>query len=207
MGIEIGTKQAEIFYKMSISAVQEVMSSVHKQSKSEIVPYWAVAERQSVDDDFWRSFKTIWTGEGGLGERIFNIFDALFEQYKNVIIIGSDSPQINSKYILDAASKLDKGIEDGIIGPCKDGGFVLFGSKSEITKSIWTDIEYSTDNTLLQLTKKLDENGFNYSYLSKLSDVDNYNDLEKLYYVLLMNRKYNLPAQNRLMMWIESIIK
>lgn len=206
LALEVGTNQAETFYNLSIAAVQEIMSNVKEQSGMEVVPYWAVAEKESVDNPFWEAFETIWTGEGGLGNRIFNIFDRLFKQYENVIIIGSDSPQINAQYILNAVNNLTEGTENGIIGPCEDGGFVLFGSKVNISKSLWTEVEYSKDNTLIQLTEKLDQQGFKYSYIPKMSDVDNYNDLEKLYYLLKLNEKYNLPTQNELMIWIDSII-
>lgn len=206
LALETGIKQAEIFYNLSIAAVQEIMLTVKKQSEMEVVPYWAVAEKESVYNPFWGAFETIWTGEGELGNRIFNIFEILFKQYENVIIIGSDSPQISPQYILNAANKLTVGTENGIIGPCEDGGFVLFGSKVNISKSIWTNVEYSKDNTLTQLTGKLDNQGFTYSYIPKMRDVDNYNDLEKLHHLLKLNEKDNLPAQNELMIWIYSII-
>ena len=206
MALEIGTKQAEMFYKLSIAAVQEMIFSVQEQSGTEVVPYWAVAEEESVDNPFWDSFTTIWTGDGGLGNRIFNVFDELFQQYRNVIIIGSDSPQITSQYILDAVNILDGGSANGVIGPCEDGGFVLFGSKIPVLKSLWTGIEYSKYNTLLQLTEKLDNIGFTYDYLPIMSDVDNCSDLEKLYNVLKINSKCNLSKQNELMIWINSIL-
>lgn len=206
LALEIGKKQAETFYRLSIAAVEEIILAAKEQSGLEVVPYWAVAEEDSVNNPIWSSFDTIWTGEGSLGDRIFNVFDKLFLKYENVIILGSDSPQISSQYILEAVNNLAEGIQDGIIGPCEDGGFVLFGSKIPILKSVWTGVEYSKDTTLCQLTEKLNSEGFTYSYLPKMSDVDNYYDLKKLYSVLKLNSKYNLSAQNELMIWINSIL-
>ncbi|MEQ8154132.1 MAG: TIGR04282 family arsenosugar biosynthesis glycosyltransferase [Clostridiaceae bacterium] len=203
---EIGKKQAETFYSLSISAIKEVATAVKEKSGMEVVPYWAVAEKQSVNNHLWDSFETVWTGEGGLGDRIFNVFDKLFQKYNKVIIIGSDSPQISSQYILDTAKRLTEGADDGVIGPCEDGGFVLFGSKVPVEKSVWNSVEYSKDSTLLQLTGKLGKQGFKYSYLPEMSDVDNYNDLKRLYHLLILNGKYNLPVQNELMGWISNII-
>ena len=123
-----------------------------------------------------------------------------------MIIIGSDSPQISSKYILKAVDNLVNGIDDVVIGPCNDGGFVLFGSKVNIAKSVWTDVEYSKNSTLCQLTEKLDREKATYSYIPKISDVDNYNDLKTIYNVLKLNFMDNLKAQNELALWIDSII-
>lgn len=204
---EIGSKQAELFYYRSVAAIQEVMLAVKEQSNIDIHPYWAVAEKESVRNPFWSSFEVIWTGEGELGKRIFNVFDNLFQHYKNVIIIGSDSPQISSRYISNAIQILSNNTHDGVIGPCIDGGFVLFGSKAPIHKSIWTDVEYSKPDTLSQLTKRLDNNQFSYSYLPRLSDVDNYNDLEKLYDELKLNSQYNLSSQNELLIWLHDILQ
>jgi len=195
-----------MFYQLSIATIQETISKAKEKSDIDIYPYWAVAEQESVYCPLWNTFNTIWTGEGGLGSRIYNVLDTMLQQYKNVIIIGSDSPQITFQYIVDAVHVLAEGTEDGVIGPCEDGGFVLFGSKTPIAKQLWTDIEYSKETTLYQLTKKLDKNKFTYSCLPKMGDVDHYDDLKNLYPILKANRNDNLPKQNELITWLETDI-
>ncbi|MBI4698914.1 MAG: TIGR04282 family arsenosugar biosynthesis glycosyltransferase, partial [Nitrospirae bacterium] len=61
-----------------------------------------------------------------LGEKMVNAFrDHHKKGYKEILIIGSDSPTIPKGFIRKAFSELSK--NDFVIGPCCDGGFYLAG--------------------------------------------------------------------------------
>jgi hypothetical protein len=52
---EIGVQLAEEFYALSVAAIKEVATVTHRMSEGEIVPHWALAEEQSVDNPQWLS--------------------------------------------------------------------------------------------------------------------------------------------------------
>lgn len=206
LGAEIGKRKAEDFYRLSLAVVRETVLRVIREYSEKVDAFWAVAEKEAITHSVWSSFPCIWTGEGGLGERINHIYEELLPLYDQVIIIGSDSPQITSDYIMNAIDKLSQHIQEGIIGPCRDGGFVLFGSKRRIRKSIWTEVIYSREDTLKQLTRRLDQLNYQYQMISELGDVDHYEDL-----IRLMNDYNQMGAkiqqqQKNLLYWLQDIL-
>ncbi|MDA9792973.1 hypothetical protein N9B72_00165, partial [Bacteriovoracaceae bacterium] len=44
-----------------------------------------------------------------------------------------------------------------MLGPSQDGGFYIFGGKDKLDKSIWCEVEYSTNDTCKQLKSLLDK--------------------------------------------------
>lgn len=206
LGAQIGKSNAREFYTLCAAAVKEVVWQVQKEASTTVVPYWAVAEIEALKNPLWSDFKSIWTGEGGLGERISHVFEELHTMYDNVIIIGSDSPQITPAYILQAIEALKQNSLDGIIGPCRDGGFVLFGSKWRIYQKVWMAVEYSREDTLRQLTDKLKKMGYQYDLLSEQGDVDTYEDLKDLLKSFWVIGKDILPRQQELFYWVKNLI-
>jgi rSAM/selenodomain-associated transferase 1 len=196
---QTGKAFAEEFYQHCIAVMQEIILVLG--DKKNITPYWAVAEKEAYHNPLWNSFDCIWTGEGGLGERIYHVFQELKENYDKVIILGSDSPQLTPDYILSAINRLRGDYLDGIIGPCEDGGFVLFGCNKLPTKEIWTGVEYSREDTLQQLTERLKSVDYKYFLLPGLGDIDNVSDIKKL--MEDWNReKELLPQQLKLYRWL-----
>ncbi|MHB8132091.1 MAG: TIGR04282 family arsenosugar biosynthesis glycosyltransferase [Mobilitalea sp.] len=203
---EIGRKNAEDFYQLSLFSIKETVHRVLNEYKNEVDAYWAVAEKEAVLLPLWSSFQCIWTGEGSLGERIYHIYEKLLPLYDQVIIIGSDSPQITVEYLMTAIDKLSQNNLDGILGPCRDGGFVLFGGKKLIQESTWTEIVYSREDTLKQLKIRLDQLNYGYQMIAELGDVDTYEDL-----IMLVNDYLKLGTkiqhrQKTLFNWLQEIL-
>jgi len=76
----IGDENAEAFYRLSVSAVREVLQKTQEQNPS-IFPHWALGEEEAVDLEQWRSFPCLWTGEGGLGTRLSNVSSMLLNDH------------------------------------------------------------------------------------------------------------------------------
>jgi len=202
LAAEIGKNDAEELYRLSISAVNEVVLQAVKEYSQTIDAFWAVAEEDALTDPLWDSMPCIWTGEGGLGERMHHIFEKLFASYDQVVIIGSDSPQMTADYLLGAVDTLSRENVDVVIGPCRDGGFVLFGSKIPLTKSIWTEVHYSRADTLQQMIFLLDDKKYRYRECAALGDVDTYNDLTMLYDDYIQMGSKIQAQQRRLLDWL-----
>jgi len=197
---DIGQELAEEFYCLSVESTKEIIDKISSEIDN-ITPYWAIAEQNALNKDCWRNQKTIWTGEGNLGNRLHKIYNTLLKKHDYVILIGTDSPQLDPQIFIDAINKIKKNPDSCIIGPCTDGGFYLFLAAIPINESIWTNVKYSKSDTLVELAKQLENHNINIDYLPKKDDVDTLNDLESLTNSL-SNNKNLLPQQEKLYSWL-----
>lgn len=190
LAADIGEDKAQAFYHLSIKAVQAVVASVNAAL------YWAVAEENGLSDPLWQGFATLWTGEGGLGERQHHIYETLLQRHDRVLLIGSDAPQISKAVLEDAIAKLDT--NDFVIGPARDGGYFLFGGKVSTEQSTWTSVPWSTSVTKKRLEAGLPSKP---DLLPQLTDVDTLDDLQYIRQEMPedMNRE-----QKHMLEWIKN---
>jgi rSAM/selenodomain-associated transferase 1 len=170
---DIGKERAEEVYLTMVESVEDVLLNID----SEIDVYWAVGEDAGVIKPLWKKFKAIYTGEGCLGERMYNIYSTLLKKHDYVILIGSDSPSITPEHI-NCAAEIAK---DGrfVFGPTFDGGFYLFAGNQQISKDIWTSVEYSQCDTMEKLSSKIEKYG-DVLAIEALADIDTIEDLATL---------------------------
>lgn len=110
-----------------------------------------------------------------LGEKMQNALSNGFKKgYKNIIIIGSDLPNISVEIIERGFEML--GSKEVVIGPAEDGGYYLLGI-SKILPFIFEDKPWS-ESSLLELTlKQLSERELSVGVLKPLNDIDTFEDL------------------------------
>ncbi len=130
------------------------------------------------DENPWEAYiKTIQTGQS-IGERMKNAFEQIFEKsYKQVVIIGTDCPELTADAILIAFEKLNN--YDVVIGPASDGGYYLMGLK-KLYPDLFQNISWSTSavlSTTVTICKNL---SLKYILLKELHDVDEEKDLKYL---------------------------
>lgn len=115
-----------------------------------------------------------------LGERMKNAFEELFNSdYRKVVIIGSDCPQLSSAIIGDAFKTLDT--TDVVIGPATDGGYYLLALNYMI-EAIFENKQWSTDTVLTDTVADLEKLAVTYSLGPVLRDIDTGDDLAQLGY-------------------------
>ena len=103
-----------------------------------------------------------------LGEKIWHLKSIIRGKF---ILIGSDIPDINLKYLSNAFELLNS--TDIVIGPTYDKGFWLIGFSNK--KSInypFKNIRWSTKHVLEDLMKNLKRNSISISFCEKLRDID-----------------------------------
>jgi len=203
LAADIGEPLAEAFYTLSVEAVAEITKTAQKQSDNNFISYWALAEKEALDYKEWQEFSSLWTGEGDLGMRLHTIYSSLRKKHDYVVLIGTDSPQLEPEIIISAIRKLNDQPESCVIGPALDGGFYLFAAKVPITEQIWTKVNYSQSITLEELSSNLAANGITIQLLSSQGDIDTVNDLKPLLNALEANNNL-LPAQRKLYRWLQS---
>jgi len=165
LGFELAAKLYELFIKQTFELAQNC-------SAQQIFVAYEPIDRKDEFAEFVPKKFAIFPQEGkNLGERMLNAFkDAFARGYKNVAILGSDSPTLPLENIDDAFEKLSK--SDLVLGPAEDGGYYLIGL-NKAHCGLFENIEWSSDS-VLQLTiesaKKLQ---LSYELLPSWYDVDN----------------------------------
>jgi rSAM/selenodomain-associated transferase 1 len=112
-----------------------------------------------------------------LGERMKNGFiDAFAMNFKRVVLIGSDIPDLPLEYIEEAFTSLIE--KDVVIGPTFDGGYYLIGVKDKVfSPKIFEGIPWSTDKVLEKTMKVMKQEGLTVHTLQLLRDIDTIDDL------------------------------
>lgn len=136
------------------------------------------------EQDDWsnKQFEKRLQSSGDLGQRMHAAFEEILSLHKTAVIIGSDCPELTSEDLRMAFDLL--GDYDCCIGPSYDGGYYLLGLKT-LPSAFFKDIEWSTENVMLQTLLKMKNAGLRYRKLRMLSDLDDASDLERFpdYYI------------------------
>jgi len=112
-----------------------------------------------------------------LGARMLHAFKSGFKEgYDNIVIIGSDCPDVNPVLLEQAFNELSE--YDLVIGPSADGGYYLLGM-NKLQPELFRDIDWSTERVLKQTLEKAKSISLSVASLPELNDIDTIEDLEK----------------------------
>jgi hypothetical protein len=110
-----------------------------------------------------------------LGARMHSaICEALLDA-DQVIIIGTDCPELSAGYLMDAIAVLEQGL-DAVLGPAADGGYILLGA-SRCEAQLFTDITWGIDTVLETTRERLRNLDWQWQELAVLRDIDRPEDL------------------------------
>jgi rSAM/selenodomain-associated transferase 1 len=123
---------------------------------------------------------------GDLGERMFHALHAALRECDCALLIGSDCPLIDDAYLEDALQRLQKGA-DVVIGPARDGGYVLIGMR-EPCRTVFRDIAWGSAEVMAMTRLRCARAGLTCSELPALFDIDTAADLKDLGIVLPQSR-------------------
>lgn len=116
-----------------------------------------------------------------LGQRISNSFQYAFTQnYRYVIALGTDSPDLPAHYIHEGFHHLANG--NVVIGPSTDGGYYLIGlNKENFSPLLFENITWSTPNVFHQTLERVKDEKLQSHVLPVWYDIDTLKDLYDLY--------------------------
>jgi len=110
-----------------------------------------------------------------LGIRMRNAFeDGFKEGYENIILIGSDLPNISKEIIDSGFDTLQN--NDVVFGPAEDGGYYLIGM-SKMNASIFENKPWSQSELLTVTLAQLKEQQQSIGFIETLNDIDTFEDL------------------------------
>lgn len=165
----IGNQAALNIYKYLLEHTEKIIRSIDSDK--------AVFYTNSIENnDLWNDSvyqKHLQQGDD-LGLKMSNAFKNAFnENYKKVIIVGSDLPDLKEHHINDAFEQLEN--HDIALGPAHDGGYYLMGMK-KMNELVFLNKEWGTSSVFRDTINELkNENVF---LLEVLNDVDTYDDIK-----------------------------
>ena len=112
-----------------------------------------------------------------LGQRLERAFRELLRRHTRALVIGTDSPTLPERVVLQALHELDDC--DAVLGPCPDGGFYLIGLRRP-ADGAFEGVRWGSDLAFEDIRSNLAARNFSCSILKPLPDVDRPEDVERL---------------------------
>lgn len=140
---------------------------------------------------------------GDLGTRIHSFFEQAFQSgATRVVLIGSDSPDLPTKFIDQAFAALNDARV--VLGPAEDGGYYLVGMRPPAVE-MFSEITWSTNQVWEQTLQRLTELGIEPAILPPWYDVDEIADLARLRDSLRSNAA-PLPIEAELLQKLDEVL-
>ena len=113
-------------------------------------------------------------GEGDLGERLARAARRVLDGGEKVILIGTDSSDLDRVHLREAASALEG--FDAVIHPTLDGGYALL-ALARFDASLFAEIPWSTDAVARTTVERIRPLGWSLRVGAPLRDIDEPADL------------------------------
>lgn len=112
-----------------------------------------------------------------LGERmLYALQNALREDFRKVILIGSDCLDLSSGLLERVCQKLQQ--HELVLIPALDGGYVLIAVCAQVHPDLFEDIEWSSEQVLKQTLERAMRRGIDTLIMNPLRDIDRVEDLQ-----------------------------
>jgi rSAM/selenodomain-associated transferase 1 len=173
----IGDKMAMKLYRRFLL---EMLSTLNRGT---FLFYLCFHPENSLNDlKDWLGDHYLYTPQMGenLGQRMKNGFvEAFSMNFKRVVLIGSDIPDLPLEFIEEAFNSL--GEKDAVIGPSLDGGYYLIGFRDKtFSPKVFEGIPWSTERVFEDTMKILKQEGLLVHTLPRWRDIDTIEDLKNL---------------------------
>ncbi|MFO8112926.1 MAG: TIGR04282 family arsenosugar biosynthesis glycosyltransferase [Desulfosalsimonadaceae bacterium] len=181
LAARIGAQDALMVYRAFVSDIIETIKCAGSRSSADIRIYCHPEDGGCGENGWPESGPPLFMQEGAdLGARMYNALqEAAEDGYSRFLLVGSDIPELTEGLLADAFSAL--GTLPAVIGPAMDGGYYLIGfAQNSLFKEAFTDIAWSRPDVFEKTVKRLRETVGALHVLSRLSDIDTFEDLMML---------------------------
>lgn len=171
----VKTRLAKTIGNFGALEVYKELVAITKQAIAKVDADVRIYFSKTLDESQWTNYpKTVQKGVD-LGERMYNAFDDGFRDgYKNIVLIGSDLPDISAAHIEKGLTALEQ--NEVTFGPAEDGGYYLVGLQRLIPE-IFKNKPWSQPQLLKTTLQELHNLSISVSTLDELNDIDTYEDL------------------------------
>lgn len=108
-------------------------------------------------------------GEGDLGERLARSAQRVLAGGERVILIGTDSPDLDRERLATAAAALEQ--NDCVIHPTRDGGYALLGLAC-FDPTLFEGIAWSSESVAAETIARIEALGWSIEIGDTLHDID-----------------------------------
>ncbi len=133
-----------------------------------------------TENDDWLAMgcQQVLQHKGDLGDRMKAAFDYAFaKEYQQVIIVGSDCPEVNTDTISEAFDSLNN--NDVVIGPAEDGGYYLLGM-NKLHSCFFENKSWSQEELFTETIQDVVKHKLKTQILKTCNDIDTIDDYESL---------------------------
>ena len=185
----LGRRNAATLYR---SFVETILANTRSRSFDRLLFYTPAEKKEDFAAWLGKEIPLCSQEGDNLGERLSSAFARVFEKEpRRAVVIGTDSPLIDRKTVLEAFRKLEN--RDCVVGPSEAGGYYLLGL-SHFLKDIFRNIDWGTEKVLGQTVENLRKLNVRYSLLKEHFDVDTGKDLVKLAHSLEKMKRKDSPG-------------
>ena len=115
--------------------------------------------------------------EGDLGLRMLTASQNALEKFENVILIGTDCPDLMNEQIQSAVQQLER--YDVTMIPAVDGGYVLLGFK-QVDAHLFSNMTWSVSDVAAVTQQRVKDLNWSLAQSEPLVDIDEPDDLQYL---------------------------
>jgi rSAM/selenodomain-associated transferase 1 len=171
----VGKEAAVKFYKRFIL---DMLSTLKRGNFAFYICFYPGSSLGEFEKWLGRHYHYVPQNGSDLGERMKNSFmEAFSMDFKRVVLIGSDIPDLPLEYIEEAFKSLDG--EDVVIGPSFDGGYYLIGfNDKNFSSQVFEGIPWGTESVFNDTMKTLRKEKLTVHTLPHLRDIDTIEDLK-----------------------------
>lgn len=166
--------------QLQVAFIKDIYESIKDMGIDIIINYCGEGNLKMLKDILGEDLLFLNQEGKTLGDKMSHGLSFSLKTYNKAVLIGSDLPLISRKDIEIAFNVLEK--KDTVIAPTYDGGYYLIGMKEE-NREIF-HIKYSTDRVFEETVEKIRSTGKTFGLGSVQLDIDDKEDLLKLYKLL-----------------------
>ncbi len=179
LGKFIGDAQAAQLYRYFVKDILTAVDALGVKSLIFFSPIDGLSMLQP-----WLGFHRTYIPQQGnnLGDRMAHAFRTSFSLgYQQVLIVGSDSPDLPNAYLQEALEALQQ--DKVVIGPSEDGGYYTLGfTPHTFCPEVFPDMPWSTSQVYPLTLERLKHNAHTIQILPTWSDIDTLDDLWEFYH-------------------------
>ena len=115
------------------------------------------------------------------GDCLFHAIERILARgHGGAVVLNADSPTLPTEFLVETAEVLARPGDRAVLGPSSDGGYYLLGLKTA-HRHMFHDIAWSTERVAARTLERAHEIGLDMHRLPVWYDVDDVDDLTRLY--------------------------
>ncbi|MBU0961515.1 MAG: TIGR04282 family arsenosugar biosynthesis glycosyltransferase [Proteobacteria bacterium] len=176
----LGDQGAVRIHQQLVRHILKELDACISRDNTELCIYYDGCSRQDMEAWLGNGYSFVQQEGEELGQRMAQALIQTLGQGQNVILLGSDCPDISASLLQDALDSLHH--HDMVIGPAHDGGYYLIGLARNVSidacRNLFSEIPWSTPQVLSKTLERAQKQKLHIHTLPTLHDIDRADDLK-----------------------------